>query len=237
MRNTTTIRRSAAGAALALAALALGVTSPTPGAGQSLRPQATEPVRDGSGADIGLFDTWVTNVHRDVSATEPLGWTAMHNGIFGHSPVQQVAGRTGSAVQGTITKVATDQGDVVLRADISAGPYVEDPDGLNNGGGIPVSRRYRAITGYYQFLPRKGDQLSILINMYRDGTPIGQGGATTRKKAPGWKKFKAPIFYFGSGAPDTAFVLLQIVGPKARRGFKPVHPGSVFRADDLAWVP
>ncbi|MFN3649824.1 MAG: hypothetical protein ACK47B_09590 [Armatimonadota bacterium] len=227
-----------------MGALAALLTLSGGGARDVVAAPAAEPIRDAQGNEIGGFENWGTGNARppgvpQIVALEPVGWTAKYNGYTEISgvadPVTQTKGKNGAGVRGQVLQwVDQNQQKWILRPELSAGPYLEE--GLNWGAGVPVSKRHAQVTGMYQFKPKKGDGVSIYVEMYRNGQMIGQGGATSRKAQKKWKKFKAPIFYFGSGNPDTARILIQIVGKETRQGFKEPTPGSYYLVDEVKFA-
>lgn len=83
-----------------------------------------------------------------------------------------------------------------------------------DGNGFPVSQRYEALNGFYEFTPDTGDVFSVSVLMGTggvNGTPIGAGFFSSIVDPGGWTQFSAPITYTQTGTPDWCFITITII--------------------------
>lgn len=82
-----------------------------------------------------------------------------------------------------------------------------------DGNGFPVSQRYEALNGFYDFTPDTGDVFSVSVLMGTggvNGTPIGAGFFNSIIDPGGWTQFSAPITYTQAGTPDWCIITITI---------------------------
>jgi hypothetical protein len=105
-----------------------------------------------------------------------------------------------------------------------------------DGEGFPYTQRPGALTVYYQFSPLSGDQLFINTVLYKGGqetgTEIAGGSLLTSTDASSFTQANIPLNYFSSEVPDSAIIMVTIVGPGLDG---PPHVGSFFIVDDFAF--
>ncbi len=83
-----------------------------------------------------------------------------------------------------------------------------------DGNGFPVSQRYEALNGFYDFTPDTGDVFSVSVLMGTggvNGTPIGAGFFNSIVDPGGWTQFSAPITYTQAGTPDWCIITITII--------------------------
>ncbi|MFH1010879.1 MAG: T9SS type A sorting domain-containing protein [bacterium] len=114
------------------------------------------------------------------------------------------------------------RGEVILVMDI---PYPP----LAFTGSFPVSQRCAELRGWYRFSPINGDILIVAIALYGEG--VGGGGSIDiAQPASQFTRFSVPISYSGTGVPDTAMIVVEIL----RHDTADVSVGSFFILDDLS---
>ncbi len=99
-----------------------------------------------------------------------------------------------------------------------------------DGTGFPVTQRYEALNGYFEFTPQTGDFFSVSLQMWVGGimgTQIGNGFYSTQTATTDWTQFSAPINYSDPGTPDWCTVQI-IVGINQSSGGEAV-------VDDLSF--
>ncbi len=84
----------------------------------------------------------------------------------------------------------------------------------SDGTGFPVTQRYEALNGWFEFTPQTGDFFDVLVSMWIGGIQgalIGAGTFSTQNGTTDWTQFSAPINYTKPGIPDWCTVQI-IVG-------------------------
>lgn len=112
-------------------------------------------------------------------------------------------------------------GGIPLPPSISAGA---------DGTGFPVTQRYEALNGWYEFTPLAGDFFNVAIQMWSggiQGTQIGNGFFSTQSSTTDWTQFSVPVTYTESGTPDWCTIQI-IIGIKLSIGGQAV-------VDDLSF--
>jgi len=156
------------------------------------------------------LENWVDNHN-------PVGWYTNNVEVLNWITISQTG--VGESHSGNYAM----RGEVILAATV---PY--PPTAFT--GSFPVSERYPELTGWYRFSPINGDVLLVAVVMYsEDG---GGGGALDiADPASEFTQFSVPIDYYGTGVPDSAMILLEIL----RQDTLELNPGSFFILDDLAF--
>ncbi len=158
------------------------------------------------------FETW--------SGGEPSGWFTGNIQGFATPVTQSSTARTGtSALRGQVVSV-------------NGTPYPPIVQSGTDAQGFPISQRYGSLTGYHQFSPVSGDQLTILAVMERSGSGIGAGAITITTAASSYSQFTVPIVYSSGQTPDTCIIQISISGPS---GGGSAHLNSFMLIDDLAF--
>ena len=83
-----------------------------------------------------------------------------------------------------------------------------------DGTGFPVSQRYEALNGFYEFTPDTGDMFSVSVQMWSGGTQgtlIGVGGFNSIINPGNWTQFSAPITYTQAGTPDWCTIIITVI--------------------------
>lgn len=220
-------RLACAGIALA----ALLAVAPPGGAGQE---PARRDIFDSQHAEIGGFERWRKRRARDRTVPEPRGWVSQLNGWWGARVLKKVRGRTGFAVKGTVIKSGHGP---LLAPTLSAGDY--DPQATQTAAGRGLSEfvdRPAAVTGYYQFQPRGGDRLYVAVDIRTGGESVGRGAFETNDATIGWTEFTVPIDYDPDAQVGRLHIMAFIFGPQQGDQIFPVHKGSFYLLDDLAYV-
>lgn len=90
-----------------------------------------------------------------------------------------------------------------------------------------------ALTGWYRFAPQSNDVLEIDLTMFAADAKVGSGTLIIRNADSVYSQFTMPIVYQpGTGIPDSCYIIMYItVSPL----ISPVHIGSTFLVDDLAF--
>jgi hypothetical protein len=115
------------------------------------------------------------------------------------------------------------------------GPILVTADQSGAIIGFPVSQKYQALTGYYQFNPSEGATLSISVTMGiaggTDTTFVGTGAFVETGPVNSYTQFSAPIIYSpGSSDPNWAYIFIQII---SSGGALPI--GASMLIDDLSF--
>jgi hypothetical protein len=95
-------------------------------------------------------------------------------------------------------------------------------------GGFVITQRYATFSGYYQFTPVSGDQLSATCILYKGANPIATA-ISVLDAASSWTLVNSNFIYVTSDVPDKAIIAATIVNTNSGTG----HPGSFFLLDDL----
>ena len=83
-----------------------------------------------------------------------------------------------------------------------------------DGNGFPVSQRYEALNGFYDFTPDTGDIFSVSVLMGTggvNGTSIGAGFFNSTIDPGDWTQFSAPITYTQAGTPDWCIIIITVI--------------------------
>ncbi len=157
----------------------------------------------------GGFELWASG--------NPTGWTTDNapGGIY--TPITQSAtAHSGSSAL---------QGAVITYMTIVVPPLAEI--------GFSVSHRDASLTGYYQYSPQSGDELTIGVAMALGGTAIGGGSFITTSSVSSYTPFSIPISYYPghTSNPDSAYIVLVISNPSGGSA----HVGSTLLLDDLTF--
>jgi hypothetical protein len=83
-----------------------------------------------------------------------------------------------------------------------------------DGMGIPVTQRYEALNGYYEFTPDTGDIFSVTVQMWSGGAQgslIGSGIFISSIDPGNWTQFSAPITYSQTGTPDWCIITIAVI--------------------------
>jgi hypothetical protein len=83
-----------------------------------------------------------------------------------------------------------------------------------DGMGIPVTQRYEALNGFYEFTPDTGDIFSVAVQMWSggaQGTLIGSGVFISTIDPGNWTQFSAPINYSQPGIPDWCTIIFTVL--------------------------
>jgi hypothetical protein len=114
--------------------------------------------------------------------------------------------------------------------EISGFPFPPILSAGAEGTGFPVTQRYEALNGWYEFTPSTGDYFNVSIQMWAggiQGTVIGIGLFSAQTTTTDWTQFSAPIIYSDPGTPDWCTVQI-IVGINQSSGGEAV-------VDDLSF--
>jgi hypothetical protein len=151
---------------------------------------------------------------------EPKGWMTNNMENLTHTVTQSSTSHSGSsALRGEVLRIPL----ALIAPCVTAG---------HMGNGFPVSHRYAVLAGYYQFSPVEGDQLSVAVNMRRNGNSIGSGTVFIPAAADSYTLFTAPITYSSDEVPDTCFIAITIVGSTLESDYL---RGSAMLVDDLSF--
>lgn len=161
------------------------------------------------------FENWVTV----GSYMNPTGWSTTNV--------------PGTAI--SVTRVTTPHGgSYAVRGEVSAYFGVPWPVLLMTTPGFAWTQRSAALTGYYQFSAASGstDSLYVSVLLYKANTGYAAGGAVLGNSSA-YRQFSLPIYYATSANPDSAIIMIVIVGPGDESAA--AHIGSYFLVDDLAF--
>ena len=98
----------------------------------------------------------------------------------------------------------------------------------------PISQRYAALTGYYQFTPVGDDEIYITIILKKAGSLMSTavGNLAITNTATSWTHMSIPITYISStDVPDSCIMTIQI---KSATKSQSAHPGSTMLIDNLS---
>ncbi|MDX1701914.1 MAG: hypothetical protein R3250_14910, partial [Melioribacteraceae bacterium] len=90
-----------------------------------------------------------------------------------------------------------------------------------DGTGFPVTQRYEALNGWYEFTPLTGDFIEITIQMWTGGvggTLIGSGFFDTQDPTTDWTEFSVPINYIDPATPDRCTIQFAILNSQGMMG-------------------
>jgi len=93
-------------------------------------------------------------------------------------------------------------------------PFLPTLSAGADGTGIPVTQRYEALNGFYEFTPDSGDVFSVTVLMWEggaQGTIIGGGSFSSSINPGNWTQFSAPITYTQSGTPDWCTIIITVI--------------------------
>jgi hypothetical protein len=156
------------------------------------------------------FEDW-TDTHT------PVGWFTNNVDVSGWITISQTG--PGESHSGSYAM----HGEVISVFTVAYPP-------LAFTGSFPCSQRYAQLTGWYKFSPVNGDLFSIGVVVY--GNTVGGGGTLDiAQSAEQYGQFSVPITYSGSGDPDSAMIVIEIL----REDTAEVNVGSSFVLDDLAF--
>jgi len=120
---------------------------------------------------------------------------------------------------------------VALRVvEIGGFPFPPSISSGADGTGFPVTQRYEALNGYFEFTPQAGDFFDVSLQMWVGGitgTQIGLGFFSAQAATTDWTQFSVPINYSDPGTPDWCTVQI-IVGINQSSGGEAV-------VDDLSF--
>jgi hypothetical protein len=89
--------------------------------------------------------------------------------------------------------------------ELSGFPFPPQLSAGTNGSGFPITQRYEALNGYFEFTPQTGDFFNVTVQMWVGGiagTLIGTGIFSTQAATSDWAQFSVPVNYTQSGTPD-----------------------------------
>ena len=150
------------------------------------------------------FETW--------SGGSPTGWITTNAGTI--LPITQSSDAHGgtSAMQGTTLSVFTINYPAEAYADFS------------------INSRYSSLKGWYKYSPVGGDSLYIHAIFFKGTTGVAYTQFSTAASVSSYTQFTAPITYFSSTVPDTAYIEIFIIPSGSS-----YHAGTVFKIDDLSF--
>ncbi len=76
-----------------------------------------------------------------------------------------------------------------------------------------VTEKSTYLNGYYKYTPKDGDQAYIMLTMFKDGEGIGALLINELFPDTAWRPFSRAIGYFGTGTPDSAFLMVSCADP------------------------
>jgi hypothetical protein len=159
----------------------------------------------------GDFEAWAGSV--------PTGWVTSNN-ILGNTVTQSTTAHGGSSSARLTVILLTPPGTPF-------GPTLQTGPG---GHGFSVAQRYAVCSGYYQFAPIGGDQLTIIASVYKNGSPLGIGAIAVSTAAATWTPFQVQVGYQVAGVPDTCIINVSVIGPTTGTDY---HVGSSALIDDI----
>jgi hypothetical protein len=169
------------------------------------------------------FEDWTTK-----TLDKPEGWYTTDDflfDLFGQNMptpfvVKSNKGRSGtSALELTSQELDEDPvPGIVLSGGIEA---IEGPT-------IQVSKQWKYIEGYYQYMPKNGDSMFVIATMYKAGLPIGNAQFATDAEATSYTYFAAEIQYLFPVTPDSASIIISTGNLEESRGI-----GSKLIIDDV----
>jgi hypothetical protein len=197
------------------------------------------------------FETWINNTESPTIYSTPQGWitediiqtaffAAFGDSTYVAHSVTQVAGHNGSyGVQ--MSNVISNEGDTLNGGIISiatAQDFFNYAFGLSMEG-FTISTRPANLTGYYKLNALGGDTAGFDVVMSKWNTSTNsrdvlmdiQLSLTTNMS--NWTSFTVPLTYAYNEYPDTVFIA---AGLNSSSSNHPVHPGTAFTIDDLAFT-
>lgn len=156
----------------------------------------------------GGFEQWASG--------EPVGWST--NNILVPAITQSSDAHSGTSAA---------RGDVLNNGSTNQQPLLVS--GLIFGHGFPVSERHSALIGYYKLNAITVENLSITVELYKEGENIGFGG-TQFFAADNYTQLTIPIFYSNESTPDSCKISMTIGNNSGN-----VEVGAYFIIDDLAF--
>jgi hypothetical protein len=101
-------------------------------------------------------------------------------------------------------------------------------------GGIPISSRPTALTGWYQYAPVSGDSAGLSITLTKwdatgDSEIVVGAGNVYGSTNSSWTEFTVPVTYFSNSTPDTVLLLFTSSGGAVSQ------VGSSLWLDDLSY--
>ncbi|MGE5315872.1 MAG: T9SS type A sorting domain-containing protein [Acidobacteriota bacterium] len=155
-------------------------------------------------------------------------WTnGMPDGWYTYTSVYNDITKSTSAHSGTASLKAS----VVLVKNVPVGSYLQAGSGAQ---GFPVTQRYAALSGYYQFVPTGGDHFTVTVIMYAGTAPVGHGTLDAASYTGArWTLFTVPITYTAPEIPET--ISIQVAIAPSSSSSAP-HAGSYYQLDDLSLV-
>ncbi|MBI5471685.1 MAG: T9SS type A sorting domain-containing protein [Ignavibacteriae bacterium] len=159
----------------------------------------------------GDFESW--------SGNTPTGWFTGNAG--GIDPVTPST----TSFTGSLSM----RGSVLSPFPGSAVPPYAITQTLPNG--FAVDRQAQYLTGFFQYTPVGGDQLTIQVGMTKNGGAVGGGQIMISQARSGWTRFIVDINYMSDGpqhTPDHCVIPITIFNTPQ------THAASTFLIDNLA---
>ena len=154
------------------------------------------------------FENWTNG--------NPDGWTAVTNLPPLYSNISKSStAHTGSAsLRGDVTTYLTQPVSPVLLSGTT-------------GDGFAISQRFASFTGFYQFTPVSGDQVSTTCVLYNGTNPVASA-TTILGAASSWTQYNLNFIYATSDVPNKAIITILIINSTGT-----YHVGSFFLLDDV----
>jgi photosystem II stability/assembly factor-like uncharacterized protein len=145
------------------------------------------------------FEDWTSTSLYDL-----ISWYNGYNGPYNTDTLHRPVKRTTDAISGQyavkLQTYMTPTDTLTGRISVGDGPFSK----------FAVSARHEALNGYFKYSPENGDTMSIVIQMFAGGVPVGWGTYSTNATIPGYTAFMADIVYGSpSDIPDSASLSIQ----------------------------
>ncbi len=121
------------------------------------------------------------------------------------------------------------RGEVVSFSGFNIQPYlIAAPSGL---AGIPISKRWAAVRGFYKLSPVGGDKFYVNVIFSKASVAVAAGNFFDSNTVSAYQEFVVNMTYLTGAIPDSAFITISIIGPTG----PDQHLGSVMFVDDLSF--
>jgi hypothetical protein len=164
----------------------------------------------------GNFESW--------SGDYPDGWFVNNSGSSNPITMTSDAHSGTAALHGAVIKL-TNSG-------------TESPIAISGGSpidwGFPYTDHPTYFIGYYKYIGKPGDELSISAGFRLNGSQIGGAEFANTVTVNNYTEFILPINWSSKQAPDSAYINITILG--ADGSTSTAHLGSEMFIDDLAFT-
>jgi hypothetical protein len=158
------------------------------------------------------------NSFENWTGGNPDGWTT--NNISGFLELVTQSNDTHSGSSAAKMEMMTAMSSL-MQPVLNAGPLLQ---------GIPVAERHSTINFYFKYTPMTSSvYLVAVVGMYKSGSYIGGGIASTKSLTSSYTKLTSSISYINQNVPDMATIYITLIDSF----FNSQSAGSIALIDDI----